>query len=93
MFSHVFFFQDCSINVTAGAFSSQLPQGYITAQGRESSDDPSGFVFEQGKISGTVQPYLGRAYGPCYRVIFQETTMDAEVVHEGWYAWRYPGKE
>ncbi|XVF31473.1 hypothetical protein REPUB_Repub16aG0149000 [Reevesia pubescens] len=87
------FYEDCSINVTAGAFASQLPQGYITAQGRKSSDDPSGFVFKRGTISGTMQTYLGRAYGPYSRVIFQETTMYAEVVPAGWYSWKYPGKQ
>ncbi|XP_021283298.1 putative pectinesterase 52 [Herrania umbratica] len=86
-------YEDCSINVTAGAFSSQIPLGYITAQGRQSSDGPSGFVFKQGKIFGTTQSYLGRAYGPYSRVIFQETTMNAEVFSEGWDAWRYHGKE
>ncbi|KAK8638606.1 hypothetical protein V6N13_137021 [Hibiscus sabdariffa] len=41
-------FQDCSINVTACALS----HGYITAQGRNTSNDPSGFVFKGGVIFG-----------------------------------------
>lgn len=88
-----FFFQDCAINVTAGELSSQFAYGYITAQGRESSDDPSGFVFIRGTVFGNVRPYLGRAYGPYSRVIFQETTMNADVVPQGWDAWKFPGKE
>ncbi|XVF22840.1 hypothetical protein REPUB_Repub12eG0205700 [Reevesia pubescens] len=87
------FYEDCSIVVTVGAFSPQIRQGYITAQGRESSDDPSGFVFKRGRISGTVQPYLGRAYRAYSRVIFQETIMDVKVVPEGWLAWSFVGKE
>ena len=65
----------------------------ITAQGRESSDDASGFLFKGGKISGSLKTYLGRAYGPYSRVIFQETELEAEVIPEGWDAWKYPGKE
>ncbi|XP_022719776.1 putative pectinesterase 52 [Durio zibethinus] len=87
------FYEECSINVTAGAYSSERRQGYITAQGRESSEDPSGFVFKRGKIFGTMQAYLGRAYRPYSRVIFQDTTMNSVVVPEGWYAWNYAGKE
>ncbi|KAK5772017.1 hypothetical protein PVK06_048277 [Gossypium arboreum] len=86
-------YQACEINVTAGAFSSQYPYGYITAQGRGSSDDPSGFVFKGGTLFGNVRPYLGRAYGPYSRVIFQETTMNGDVVPQGWNAWKFLGKE
>ncbi|KAH1032127.1 hypothetical protein J1N35_044301 [Gossypium stocksii] len=81
-------YQACEINVTAGALSSQYPYGYITAQ-----DDPSGFVFKEGTLFGNVRSYLGRAYGPYSRVIFQETTMNADVVPQGWDAWKFPGKE
>ncbi|XVF57593.1 hypothetical protein PTKIN_Ptkin06aG0217700 [Pterospermum kingtungense] len=87
------FYEDCLINVTAGAFSSQFTQGFITAQGRQTSDDPGGFVFNKGSIFGTLQAYLGRAYGPYSRVIFQGTTMDAVVIPQGWDPWYFPGKE
>ncbi|OMP09374.1 Pectinesterase, catalytic [Corchorus olitorius] len=87
------FFEDCSINVTAGAFAPQMRLGYITAQGRDSPNDPSGFVFEGGKIFGTLKHYLGRAWGPYSRVIFHHTILSAEVVPLRWFAWNYPGKE
>ncbi|KAB2048684.1 hypothetical protein ES319_A13G127900v1 [Gossypium barbadense] len=58
-----------------------------------SSDDPSGFVFKGGTLFGNVRPYLGRAYGPYSRVIFQETTMNGDVVPQGWDAWKFLGKE
>ncbi|XP_039021962.1 probable pectinesterase 66 [Hibiscus syriacus] len=86
-------YEDCSINVTAGEFSSELPYGYITAQGRQSPDDPSGFVFKGGVIFGTLQAYLGRAWGPYARVIFQDTTINANVTPQGWDSWKFPGKE
>ncbi|OMP09373.1 Pectinesterase, catalytic [Corchorus olitorius] len=87
------FFEDCSINVTGGAFESQIRKGYITAQYRESPNDPNGFVFKGGKIFGTLKHYLGRAWGPYSRVIFHHTTLDSGVVPLGWFAWKYIGKE
>ncbi|KAK8591856.1 hypothetical protein V6N13_031882 [Hibiscus sabdariffa] len=87
------FFEDCSLNVTACAFSPKYPYGYITAQGRQSSNDPGGFVFKRGEIFGTVRPYLGRAWGPYSRVIFQETNFNSNVIPLGWDAWSFRGKE
>ncbi|PPS16475.1 hypothetical protein GOBAR_AA04100 [Gossypium barbadense] len=46
-----------------------------------------------GTLFGNVRPYLGRAYGPYSRVIFQETTMNGDVVPQGWDAWKFLGKE
>ncbi|KAK8638605.1 hypothetical protein V6N13_137020 [Hibiscus sabdariffa] len=85
--------QDCSINVSASAFSPKYPYGYITAQGRQSSNDPGGFVFKGGVIFGAVRPYLGRAWGPYSRVIFQETKFNSDVIPQGWDAWSFRGKE
>ncbi|THF99225.1 hypothetical protein TEA_016533 [Camellia sinensis var. sinensis] len=53
------FFEECRINVTAGLLPSQVSAGYITAQGRQSEEDPGGFVFENGYVFGTGQAYLG----------------------------------
>ena len=85
--------QDCSINSTAGRLAPLGSAGFITAQGRQSPDDPSGFVFSGGSISGTGKTYLGRAYGPYSRVIFHGTTLGAVVVPEGWDAWKFQGQE
>ncbi|KAK8542405.1 hypothetical protein V6N12_015002 [Hibiscus sabdariffa] len=87
------FYEDCSINVSASAFSPKYPYGYITAQGRQSSNDPGGFVFKGGVIFGAVRPYLGRAWGPYSRVIFQETKFNSDVIPQGWDAWSFRGKE
>ncbi|KAK8591854.1 hypothetical protein V6N13_031880 [Hibiscus sabdariffa] len=87
------FFEDCSINVTACDLSPEFRYGYITAQGRQSSDDPDGFVFKGGEIFGVVRPYLGRAWGPYSRVIFQKAKFNIDVIPAGWDAWLFPGKE
>ncbi|KAL7205404.1 hypothetical protein ACSBR2_018366 [Camellia fascicularis] len=87
------FFEECRINVTAGLLPSQVSAGYITAQGRQSEEDPGGFVFENGYVFGTGQTYLGRAYRPYSRVIFHGTTFDSVVVPAGWDASKYQGHE
>ncbi|XP_019058661.1 PREDICTED: putative pectinesterase 52 [Tarenaya hassleriana] len=86
-------YEDCRVNSTAGALSSQLEYGYITAQGRENSANPSGFVFLRGSVTGTTKAYLGRAYGPFSRVIFIGTTFGSIVMPQGWDSWSYQGHE
>ncbi|KAL5859264.1 hypothetical protein ACOSQ4_000560 [Xanthoceras sorbifolium] len=65
------------------------PSGYITAQGRNSSADPSGFVFKTCTITGTGKAYLVRAYGAYSRVIFANSTLSDTIVPQGWSAWHY----
>jgi hypothetical protein len=84
--------QNCMINVTAGILPEGI-KGYITAQDRKSEDEPTGFLFRGGSVSGSGQAFLGRAYGPYSRVIFQETTLSEVVTPEGWFAWNYQGQE
>ncbi|KAK8545947.1 hypothetical protein V6N12_026756 [Hibiscus sabdariffa] len=62
-------------------------------EGRQSSDDPGGFVFKGRKFFDTVRTYLGRVWGPYSRVIFQRTTMTSDIIPQGWDAWKFPGKE
>ncbi|KAL2921132.1 putative pectinesterase 67, partial [Bienertia sinuspersici] len=63
--------------------------GSITAHNRESADEPSGYVFNKGKIYGTGQVYLGRAKGAYSRVIFANTYFSGTVTAEGWTNWSY----
>ncbi|CAI0459614.1 unnamed protein product, partial [Linum tenue] len=81
------FYENAEIYATGG--------GYITAQGRATANDPSGFVFFGGSVGASpgVSIFLGRAYGPYSRVIFQSTYMTAAVDPRGWDAWRYAGQE
>ncbi|XP_021774265.1 probable pectinesterase 67 [Chenopodium quinoa] len=65
--------------------------GSITAQNRESADEPSGYVFNKAKVYGTGQVYLGRAKGAYSRVLFANTYMSGTVTSEGWTNWSYDG--
>lgn len=67
--------------------------GFITAQGRMSDADPSGFVFKGCTVRGVTPAYLGRAWRRYARVIFFQTDMSGVVVSQGWDAWSYKGTE
>ncbi|TKY52312.1 Pectinesterase protein [Spatholobus suberectus] len=79
------YYEDCVLNVTSS--------GSITAQGRSSNSDPSGFVFRRGSVFGSGSTVLGRAYGRCSRVIFYETNLGSVVDPRGWDAWNYTKQE
>ncbi|XP_022946885.1 putative pectinesterase 10 [Cucurbita moschata] len=85
-------YEGCLIYVNVGLLP-EVNQGYITAQGRQSANDPSGFVFQQCTITGSGKGFLGRAYGPFSRVIFKDTNMGKVVAPEGWDAWHFKGQE
>ncbi|CAO2821528.1 unnamed protein product [Amaranthus hypochondriacus] len=65
--------------------------GSITAQNRESEEEPSGFIFNKSKIYGTGQIYLGRAKGAYSRVLFANTYFSGTITAEGWTNWSYNG--
>ena len=67
--------------------------GYITAQGRDSADDPSGFVFKDCIILGRGKAYLGRAWKAFSRVIIADSKLSDIVVPVGWDAWQFVGHE
>ena len=85
--------QGCEINLTAGKYAPEYPNGYITAQGRNSSDDPSGFVFKSCVFMGTGKTYLGRAYGAYSRVIIYNSELSDSIIPYGWDAWTYVSHE
>ena len=67
--------------------------GYITAQGRDSADDPSSFVFKDCEILGEGKAYLGRAWTAFSRVIIANSKLSDVVVPQGWDAWFNVGHE
>ncbi|KAI3417317.1 Pectinesterase [Psidium guajava] len=86
-------FKDCTMNVTANSPPYYVRNSWVTAQGRESPDDPSGFVFEGGAVLGPGPFLLGRAYGPYSRVIFHKTWLSPGVAPHGWDPWHFRGRE
>ncbi|RDX69412.1 putative pectinesterase 29, partial [Mucuna pruriens] len=84
------YYENCLINAM-GRYPS-IP-GYVTAQGRDSLMDTSGFVFEGGSLQGNGKVNLGRAYRAYSRVIFHGTNFSSVVTPQGWEAWKAVGKE
>lgn len=65
-----------------------------TANGRDSSSNPSYYVFNSCNIAaaaGNSVPngayYLGRPWGQYARVVFQKTSMSAVINSAGWSVW------
>lgn len=67
--------------------------GALTAQGRGSLLEDTGFSFVNCKVTGSGALYLGRAWGPFSRVVFAYTYMDNIIVPKGWYNWGDPSRE
>ncbi|KAG0580736.1 hypothetical protein KC19_4G195100 [Ceratodon purpureus] len=75
-------YEYCEIQSTADNNS-----GCITAQGRASDDETTGFAFVGGSITGTGYNLLGRAYGLYSRVVFINTYMENIINPAGWDDW------
>ncbi|KAK9208638.1 hypothetical protein WN944_000997 [Citrus x changshan-huyou] len=67
--------------------------GALTAQGRSSLLEDTGFSFVNCKVTGSGALYLGRAWGPFSRVVFAYTDMDNIIIPKGWYNWGDPNRE
>ncbi|XP_010049610.3 probable pectinesterase 53 isoform X1 [Eucalyptus grandis] len=80
-------FESCQVHAIA------LNVGALTAQGRSSMLEDTGFSFLKCKVTGSGALYLGRAWGPFSRVVFAYTWMDDIIIPKGWYNWGDPGRE
>jgi polygalacturonase len=81
-------FEDCEIHST----SHQI--GYITAQGKSTPDQDSGFVFNRCKLTaepGVEHVWLGRPWRPYATVVFLNTEMGPHIEPAGWREW-HPGE-
>ncbi|CAK7352238.1 unnamed protein product [Dovyalis caffra] len=67
--------------------------GAVTAQGRSSLLEDTGFSFVNCKVTGSGALYLGRAWGSFSRVVFAYTYMDNIIIPKGWYNWGDPNRE
>ncbi|WOL11795.1 pectinesterase 10 [Canna indica] len=85
-------FEKCTIS-TVNKVPGLSLTGFLTAHGRERSDQTTGFVFKYCVVTGSEKAYLGRAWRVYSRVIFYKTDMSDIVVPEGWNAWHATGQE
>ncbi|CAH2059023.1 unnamed protein product [Thlaspi arvense] len=78
-------YQDCTIRSIANEVTAGI-SGYITAQGRASEADQSGFSFVNCTIDGTGKVLLGRAWRAY--AMFSNTYMSGIIAPDGWSDWR-----
>ncbi|GLT43111.1 hypothetical protein SLA2020_170820 [Shorea laevis] len=82
-------YEGCVIGLNVGTYAKDRAFGVITAQGRNSPNDPGGFVFKNCIFEGVGKANLGRAYGLYSRVIIYKSNLTDFVLPAGWDAWRY----
>ncbi|XP_075079586.1 putative pectinesterase 8 [Nicotiana tabacum] len=67
--------------------------GAVTAHGRATKDENSGFAFVNCTLGGTGRIWLGRAWRPYSTVVFANTYMTDIVAPEGWNDFNDPSRD
>ncbi|GJM99617.1 hypothetical protein PR202_ga16737 [Eleusine coracana subsp. coracana] len=85
----------CTISSVANAGEDGASEvtGSVTAHGRASAAERTGFAFVRCSVVGTGRVWLGRAWGPYATVVFARCHFDDVVAPGGWNDWNEPGRQ
>lgn len=88
-------YENCQLISMANPVSPGLKviNGAVTAHGRISNDDNTGFAFVNCSVGGNGRVWLGRAWRPFSRVVFAYTTMSDIISPEGWNDFNDPTRD
>ncbi|XP_068655901.1 probable pectinesterase 8 [Aristolochia californica] len=88
-------YENCQMSSIAApvAAGSKGINGAVTAHGRASKDENSGFVFNNCTVGGTGRVWLGRAWRPFSRVVFANTVMTDIISPDGWNDFNDPTRD
>ncbi|KAJ8564584.1 hypothetical protein K7X08_001044 [Anisodus acutangulus] len=76
-------YENCQLTSIASPGSRSI-NGAVTAHGRASKEEDSGFAFVNCNVGGTGRIWLGRAWRPFSTVVFANTFMADIISPEGW---------
>ncbi|XP_075503455.1 putative pectinesterase 8 [Primulina tabacum] len=89
------FYENCHITsiATPVPAGTRNINGAVTAHGRASKEENSGFAFVNCSIGGTGRIWLGRAWRPFSTVVFSLTNMSDIIAPEGWNDFNDPARD